>query len=101
MASRVDMSNGPGRKQDSEVQTIVRFLTDRSIDRSLPLISILGMNPLQSLLPARHTPFRVEAVDAVPFLGQMQGASFRYLPDPTASMCEPLRFRQVAFAPAQ
>src|SRR6266849_1454355 len=98
MAYGVDVFDRAVRKKDSEFHFVIRLFTDCSIDCPLPLGSILRMNAPQPLFPSRHAIFWIEAINAVPFLGQMLGVSSRYLPGPTPCMREPLRFRQVRLA---
>src|SRR5882724_1908400 len=69
MANGVDISNGAGRKKDSEFHFVIRLFTYGSIDCGLPYGSILRMDALQPFLPSRHTRFWVEAVYPIPFLG--------------------------------
>src|SRR5258708_805523 len=56
------------------------------------------MNALQPFFPSRYALFWIEAIYAIPFLGQMQGVSSRYPPGPTPRMRESLRFRQARLA---
>src|SRR5258708_40370532 len=101
MADGVDVFDRVVWKQDSEFHFVTRFFRDCSIVCLLPLGSILRMNALQPFLPSRRALFWIEAINAVPFLGQMQGVSSRYPPGPTPGMREPLRFRQVRLASLQ
>src|SRR6266852_6664863 len=59
------------------------------------------MNALQPFFPSRYALFWIEAIYAIPFLGEMQGVSSRYPPSPTPRMREPLRFCQITLAPPQ
>src|SRR3989441_8898098 len=101
MADSVDVFDRAVRKKDSEFHFVIRLLTDCSIDCPLPLGSILRMNTPQPLFPSRHALFWIEAIYAIPFLGQMQGVSSRHPPGPTPRMREPLCFRQITLAPPQ
>src|SRR5713226_6818320 len=98
MADGVDVFDCAARKKDSEFHFVIRLFTDCSIDCRLPLGSILRMNPPQPFFPSRHALFWIEAIYAIPFLGQMQGVSSCYPPGPTPCVREPLRFRQVSLA---
>src|SRR5258708_27712152 len=40
----------------------------------------------------------IKAIYAIPLVGEMQGFSSRYPPNPTPRMREPLRFRQITLA---
>src|SRR5882762_3090672 len=102
MADSVDIFERAVWKNDPEFHFVVRLFTDCSIDcRLLPLGSILRMNTPQTLFPSRHALFWIKAIYAVPFLGQMQRVSSRYLPGPTPRVREVLRFRQITLAPSQ
>src|SRR5258708_2795173 len=101
MADGVDVSDRAIRKNDSEFHFVIRLFTDCSIDCRLPLGSILRMSTLQPFFPSQHALFRIEAVYAIPFLGEMRGVSSRYPPGPTPRVREPLRFRQITLAPPQ
>ncbi len=59
------------------------------------------MNALSPFFPSQTAFFWVEAIYAIPFLGEMHGVSSRYSPGPTPRMREPLRLRQIGFARAQ
>src|SRR3981189_2414330 len=59
------------------------------------------MSALKTFFKSRRAIFWIEAINAVPFLGQMQGVSSRYPPSPTPCVHEPLRFRQVRLASLQ
>src|SRR6202035_6124417 len=72
-----------------------------SIDCLLPLSSILRMRALPAFFKRRWAIFWIEAINAVPFLGQMQGVPSRYPPGPTPCVREPLRLRQVRLASLQ
>src|SRR5207245_514054 len=74
---------------------------DCSIEGPLPLGSVIRVNTLQQLFPSRHAHFWIEAVYAIPFLGQMQGSVSGRSPGPTARLAKPLRFRQITLAPPQ
>src|SRR5580658_2813650 len=88
-------------QKDSEFQIVFRLFTDGSLDGLLPPGSILRMNSLQAFLPTRHALFWIEAIDPIPFLGQMQGVSSRYAPNPTRGMREPLGFGEIRLAVLQ
>src|SRR5258708_20074799 len=98
MADGVDVFDSAVRKKESHFHFVIRFFTDCSIDCPLPLVSILRMNALQLFFPGRRAFFWVEAIYAIPFLGEMQGVSSRHPPSPTPRMREPLRFRHIALA---
>src|SRR6202045_3431664 len=59
------------------------------------------MSALQTFFKSRRAIFWIEAINAVPFLGQMQGVSSRYPPSPTPCVRESLRLRQVRLASLQ
>src|ERR1700676_1127231 len=101
MADGVDIFDRAVWKKDPEFHLVIRLFSDGSIDCPLPLNSILRMNAPQPFFPSRHALFWIEAIYAVPFLGQMQGLSSRYPPGPTPRVREALRFRQITLAPPQ
>src|SRR6266849_8907055 len=98
MADGVDVFDRAAWKKDSEFHFVTRLFSDCSIDCPLPPGSILRMDALQPFFPSRRALFWIEAIYAVPFLGQMQGVSSRHPPGPTPCVREPLRFRQVRLA---
>src|ERR1700758_5730359 len=59
------------------------------------------MNALQKFFKSRGAICRIEAKNAVPFLGKMQGFASPYRPGPTPGVREPLRLRQVRLASLQ
>src|ERR1700730_11734184 len=101
MADGVDVFDRAVRKEDSEFHFVIRLFIDCSINCPLPLGSILRMNAPQPFFPSRHARFCIEAIYAIPFLGEMQSVSSRYLPDPAPCVSEPLRFRQITLASPQ
>src|SRR5882762_9015548 len=101
MADGVDVFASAVGKKDSEFHVVVRLFPHRSIRCLLPLGSILRMNALQSLWQSRYAIFRSKAVDAIPFIGQVQRVSARNLPNPAPGMRQPLCFCQVTLAPPQ
>src|SRR5580704_11315002 len=101
MANRVDVFDRAVRQKDSEFHIVFRLFSDGSLDDLLPPGSILGMNALEPLFPTWHALFWMEAIDPIPFLGQMQGVSSGNLPDPTCGMREPLGFRKIGLAVLQ
>src|SRR5260370_5495383 len=101
MADGVDVFGCGVRKKDSEFHFVIRLSSDCSVDCPFPLGSILWMSALQKLFKSRRAIFWIEAMNSVPFLGQMQGASSRYPPGPTPCVREPLRLRQVRLASLQ
>ena len=101
MADDVDVFDSAARKEDSDFLVVIRLFSDCSIDCPLPLRAILRMSALQTFFKSRRALFWIEAIYAVPFLGQMQEGASRYPPGPTPCVREPLRFRQIALAPPQ
>src|SRR5712671_1861614 len=71
MADGVDVFHRAARKKDSEFHFVIRLVRYCSIECPLPLGSILRMNALQPLFPSRHAIFWIEAIYAIPLLGQM------------------------------
>src|SRR5229473_8560390 len=101
MTDGVDVFGCGVRKKDSEFHFVIRLSSDCSVDCPFPLDSILRMSALQKLFKNRRAIFWIEAINSVPFIGQMQGVSFRYPPSPTPCVREPLRLRQVRLASLQ
>src|SRR5882672_8024735 len=97
----VDVFDRAVRKKDSEFHFVIGLFTDCSIDCPLPPGSILRMNAAQPFFPTRHALLGIDAIDPIPFLGEMRGFSSRHPPHPASRMREPLRFGQVSLAPAQ
>src|SRR5216684_8347107 len=101
MADGVDVFGCGVREKDSEFHFVIRLSSDCSIDCPLPLVSILRMSALQTLFKSRRAIFWIEAINSVPFLGQMHGVSSRYPPGPTSCVRESLRLRQVRLTSLQ
>src|SRR6202023_1137022 len=97
-ADGVDVFDYAARKKNSVFHFVIRLPNDCSSDCAFPLGSVFWMDALKPLFPSGHSLFRSEAINAIPFLGQMQGVSSRYLPNPTPGMREPLRFRKITLA---
>src|SRR5438309_2850187 len=101
MADGVDVFDHAARKKESHFHFVIGLFANCSIGCLLPFDSILRMNALQPFFPNRHVLSRVEAIYAVPFLGEMQGHVSRQPRGPTPSVAEPLRLSQVPFASLQ
>src|SRR5882762_5408635 len=101
MADGLDVFDRAVWKKDSEFHFVFRLFSDCSIDCHLPLSSILRMNALPTFFKSRRAIVWIEAINPVPFLGQVHGVSPRYPPGPTPRVREPLRLRQVRFAALQ
>src|ERR1700721_3699194 len=89
-------------KKDSKIPRRSYPPLPRSLDccSLLDLCSIVGMNPLQELLPAGTPSLLGKAINAINFFRPEQGAVTQ-VPCPTARVAEPLGFRQVRFAAAE
>src|ERR1700721_2669479 len=101
MADGVDVSDRTARKKDPEFDFVIPLSSYCSLNRPLPLGSILRMNALQPLFPSWRALCWLVVVYAIPFLGEMHGVSSVDLPDPAAGMRKPLRFRQISLAMPQ
>src|ERR1700723_1909840 len=99
MADGVDVFGCGVGEKDSEFYFVIRFSVDCPVDGPFPRGAILRMRALQKLFKSRRAIFWIEAINSVPFLGQMQGVSTRDSPGPTPCVREPLRLRQVRLAP--
>src|SRR5216684_7148180 len=71
MADGIDVFDSATRKKNSKFHFVIRLFRYCSIECPFPLGSILRMNALQPLFPSRHAIFWIEAVYAIPFLGQV------------------------------
>src|SRR6266852_4122248 len=85
------------RKQNAKLNFVIRALSNRPFDCSLPLASIFGMYSLQPLFPRGHPFSRIKSVYAIPLIRKMQCVSVCDLPSPTAHVGQPLRFCEVRF----
>src|SRR5579864_8524663 len=101
MAHGVDVFGCGVRENDSELHFVIRLSVDGSVHCHFQLGSILRMSALQKLFKSRRAIFWIEAINPVPFLGQMHGGSARYSPGPTPCVREPLRLRQVGLTTLQ
>src|ERR1700730_1307273 len=101
MADGVDVFDCAVGKKDSEHHFVIRRFSDCPIYCSFPVGSILRMNALQPFFPSGRALCWIEAIQAIPFVGQMQGVPSRNSPNPPPRMREPLRLCQITFAPAQ
>src|SRR4029077_1314150 len=98
MANRANPFELSVKKQNAKLNFVIRALSNRSFDCSLPLASIFGMYSLQPLFPRGHPFSRIKSVYAIPLIRKMQCVSSCYLPDPTGHVGQPLRFREIRFA---
>src|SRR5437764_11626284 len=98
MADGVDVLDRAARKKESHFHFVIRLFANCSIGCLLPFGSILRMNALQPFLPNRQAIFRIEAIYAVPFFGEMYGHVSRQPRGPTPGVGEFLRLRQVRLA---
>ncbi len=71
MADGVRVFDRAVRKKDPHFHVVIRLLTDCSIGRLSPLGSIVRMHALHPFFPGRKALFRIKAIYAVPFLGEM------------------------------
>src|SRR5438270_13996861 len=101
MADGVDVLDRAARKKESHFHFVIRLFANRSIGCLLPFDTILRMNALHPFLPNRQARFRIEAVYAVPFFGEMYAHVSRQPRGPTPGVCELLRLRQVRLASLQ
>src|SRR5258708_3087051 len=101
MADGVDVFDRAARKEDSEFSCVIGVFGDCLMDGPWQLASVRRRNGLEPFFPSRHALFWIEAIYAIPFLGQMHGVSSRSPPGPTPRMREPLCFRQVTLAAPQ
>src|SRR5260370_35795740 len=95
MADGVDVFDRSVWKKGSELYFVFRCFSDCSIDCPLPLSAVLRMSALPTFFKGRRAIFWLEAINAVPFLGQMPGGSPHYPAGPTPCVRQPLRLPQV------
>src|SRR5271167_626833 len=101
MAYGMDVFERAIRQKYPEFNVVFRLFADGSVDYPLPPGAILGMKALKPFLPTRHTLFWIETIDAVPFIGEVQGVAARHLPDPAPRVREPLGFFKIHLAVLQ
>src|ERR1700747_23211 len=101
MANRLDVFHRTTRKKKPEFDIVIRLCCHGSIGCFLGFRSVFRMYTLQPLFPIGHGVFRVEPINAIPLVGEMQRLLTSYPPDPAPGMCESLRFCQITFAPPQ
>src|SRR5215472_9118194 len=89
------------RKQNPELQVIIRLLVDGSIDCRLPLSSVLGMNPLKPFFPGGHPNLWIKTINAIAFLRQIHDLPWGYLPNQTSHVAKSLRLCQMSLTPPQ
>ncbi len=70
-------------KKNSVVDFVIRLCTDCSIFGLFHFGSILGMHTLHPVFPRRQAMLQIKAIDAIPFLEEIHGASFCYPPGGT------------------
>src|SRR6266481_964901 len=92
MADGVSVFESAVRKKDSVFPFVIRLFTDCAIGYLSPVGSVLRMHALQAFFPSRRALFWIKAIYAIPFLGEIHGASSCYLPGGTPGMRESLRF---------
>ena len=89
MSGALQVLDRAARQKDAEFQLVSR----RSTDCFLPPGAVFRIDAQQQFFPSRPAVFRIQAVDAIPLLGQMHGFSRRDAPGPTAGMRELLNRR--------
>src|ERR1700680_4069818 len=100
MANRLDVFDRTARN-NPVFDIVIRSCCYGLIDCGQGFRSIFRMNTFEPLLPIGHAVFRVEPIDAIPLIGEMQRLLTRYAPAPAPGMCESLRFCQITFAAPQ
>src|SRR5580700_6977831 len=101
MANRLEVFHRTARKKKPEFDIVIRRCCHGSIDCCQVFRSIFWMYTLQPLFRIGHAVLRVEPINAIPLVGEMQRLPTSYPPDPAPGMCESLRFCQITFAPPQ
>src|SRR5260370_6945062 len=101
MANGVNPLDHPTRQDDAEIHLVISFSQDCPVDRPFPFETILWVHSFEPPFPIRRSFSRIETVNAVPLLGEVQHASVRNAPDPAARASQLLCFSQVGFAEPQ
>src|SRR5260370_5206375 len=101
MANGVNPLDHPTRQDDAEIHLVISFSQDCPVDRPFPFETILWVHSFEPPFPIRRSFSRIETVNAVPLLGEVQHASVRNAPDPAARASHLLCFSQVGFAEPQ
>ena len=89
----VDIPDRAVRKNDSVVQFVVRPFTEWALKQFPGPGSILRMNALEKCFDGRDTRCRIEAQQAIGFVGPVCDLSRGAVVCPTARAAKPLRFR--------
>ena len=97
----VDMPDRAVGKYYPVFQFVVRPFTERALKEFCGLGSILRMNALEKGLDRRNTRCRIEAQQAIGFVGPVRDLSRGAVVCPTARMAQPLCFRQIGLATPQ
>src|SRR5882724_8608344 len=95
MANNMDPLHLSARKKNAELQIVIGFLQDCLFDCAFPHKAILRVDALETFLPNRRSLRWIEAVNPVPFIGEVHRIPIRYAPNPAASVGQLLRLGQV------
>jgi hypothetical protein len=86
------------RMNDSIVQLEIRFVADGFVEPFPEHRLIVRMNSVEEFFKSRQRAGGIEPQHAVAGLRPVPDITGRGAPGPTASLTEPLRFRQIGFA---
>src|SRR6266404_1569584 len=101
MAHRVDVPEGPARKNGSETPFASRSFPDRSLEVFARPGSIVGVNALDECVQRGNAACGIEAEQAKQFLGCVDQLLAGDVQRPAARIRQPLRFSEIGLAPAQ
>src|ERR1700730_12262571 len=89
------------RLKNSEFHIVFRLIADGSFDNASPSFAIFRMCAVQPFVPAWHALLWIEAIDPIPFVGEVHGLSSREPPSPTGRVREPLSLLEIRLAMLQ
>src|ERR1700688_3762699 len=98
MADAMNVFDRSFRKKDSEFHIVFRLIANGFLDDASPPLAIFRMCAVEPFFPAGHALLRIEAIDAIPFVGKVHGLSSREPPSPTRGVREPLGLFEICLA---
>src|SRR6266849_3095027 len=101
MANSADPLHLSVRKKNAELLIVIGFFHDYPFDNALPPKAILRVDAFETFFPSRRSLSWIEAVNPVPFLGEVHRIPIRYAPNPAARVGQLLRLGQVRLSPLQ
>src|SRR6266852_5651304 len=101
MAYDVNVSDPIVRMNDSVPKFEIRLVANGFLEPFPALGLIVWMESLKKGFESRWRPMRVETQHTVTLLRPVRDITSSRVPGPTASLAQPLRFRQICFALTQ